>query len=42
MQQHGSKYFAVSQTPPPIPGPREGVYGLNSTYSEYGHVAYQI
>ena len=38
MQQHGSKYFA--HTPPPtLCG---GVKRSNYTFSEHGHVAYQI
>ena len=36
MQQHGSKYFAGRPTPPLPP------WGQNSTFSENGHVAYQI
>ena len=39
MQQHGSKYFA--RIPPPQ-NPRDGTIGRNSTFSEHGHVAYQI
>ena len=35
MQQYISKYFACS--PPPLPS-----IGQNSTFSEHGHVAYQI
>ena len=38
MQQHGSKYFARRQ--PPTLG--MGSIGRNSTFSEYGHAAYEI
>ena len=45
MQQHGRKYFA-HKSPPSIPPPPQtlgmGSIGQNSTFSEYGHVAYQI
>ena len=46
MQQHGSKYFA-RRSPLPIPSPLTltlgmGSMGQNSTFSEHGHVAYQI
>ena len=36
-QQHGSKYFAC-RTPPPLALSK----GQNSTFSEHGHVGYQI
>ena len=41
MQRHGSKYFART---PPYPHPQEGMgsVGQNSTFSDHGHVAYQI
>ena len=39
IQQHGRKYFA--RIPPPQ-NPRDGQIGQNSTFSEHGHVAYQI
>ena len=41
MQQHSSKYSGRRPPPPP---PTLGVEskGLNSTFSEHGHVAYQI
>ena len=41
MQQHDSKYFARR---PPIPHPNLGGWskGLNTTFLEYGHVAYRI
>ena len=54
MQQHGSKYFApppypyspppqyFACRPPPSPTMRMGSVGQNSTFSEHGHVAYQI
>ena len=35
MQQHGRKYY-------PAPDPGIGVKCQNSTFSEHGHVAYQI
>ena len=38
MQQHGSK--CLPSVPPP--DPRGGVKRSNSTFSEHGHVAYQI
>ena len=39
MQQHGSKYFACRPHPLTLGmGPK----GQNSTFSEHGHVAYQI
>ena len=38
MQQHGSKYFARR----PLPDPAVGSIGQKSTFSEQGHVAYQI
>ena len=38
MQHHGSKYFAGR--PPPTLG--RGSIGQTSTFSEHGHVAYQI
>ena len=34
MQQYGSKYFARRPPPPTL--------GRNSTFSDHGHVAYQI
>ena len=40
MQQHGSKYFARRPPIPPTLG--MGSVGQNSTFSEHGHVAYQI
>ena len=40
MQQHGSKYFA--HRPPLLPTLVVGSKGQNSTFSEHGHVAYQI
>ena len=43
MLQHGSKYFARrhhSEAPPTTLG--IGSVGQNSTFSEHGHVAYQI
>ena len=40
MQQHGSKHFAIR--PPTSPDPWEGYTGQNSTFSDHGHVAYQI
>ena len=45
MQQHGSNYFA--RRPPPPPPPPYNPVGIrvkcrNSTFSEHGHVAYQI
>ena len=41
MQQHGSKYFA--RRPPPSPTALGmGFISQNSTFSEYGHVAYQV
>ena len=41
MQQHGSKYFACRRpTNPPTLG--LGSIGQNSTFSQHGHVAYQI
>ena len=39
LQQHGSKYFACIL---PHHHPLDGVKGQNSTFSEHGHVAYQI
>ena len=43
MQQHGSKY-PYPQTSPliPTPDPAVGPIGQKSTFSEHGHVAYQI
>ena len=42
-QQHGSKYFARRlPTPPPDPQPWRWVNSQNSTFSEHGHIAYQI
>ena len=40
MQQHGSKYFASKPTSPTTLG--IGSKGQNSTFSEHGHVAYNI
>ena len=40
MQQHGSTYFACS--PPTYPTLGMGSVGHNSTFSEHGHVAYQM
>ena len=40
MQQHGSKYFV--HRPPPTPDTGVGSNGLNSPFSEHGHVGYQI
>ena len=40
MQQLGSKYFASRPHPTPTLGVRSN--GQNSTFSEDGHVAYQI
>ena len=37
MQQHSSKYFARRPPPPP-----HNNLGPNLTFSEQGHVAYQI
>ena len=42
MQQHGSKYFARRPLPPPPSDPGVGSKGQNSTFSQHGHVAYQI
>ena len=43
MQQHASKYFALGPPPTRPPDPGVGVKkGQNSTFSEHGHVAYQI
>ena len=39
MQQHGSKYCA-SRPPPPTFGVESK--GQTSTFSEHGHIAYQI
>ena len=41
MQQNGNKYFA-RRPPPPPPTLGVGSKGQNSTFSEYGHVAFQI
>ena len=41
MQHHGSKYFADRPLPTPYPLTM-GSMGQNSTFSEHGHVAYQI
>ena len=41
MQHHGSKYFADRPLPTPYPLTM-GSKGQNSTFSEHGHVAYQI
>ena len=41
MQQYASKYFA-RKAPPPTLGSLMGSIGQNSTFSEHGHVAYQI
>ena len=40
MQQHGSKHFACRPLPPTTLG--MGSVGQKSTFSEHGHVAYQI
>ena len=40
MHKHGSEYFACRHPHPP--DPRVGVKRSNSTFSEHGHVAYQI
>ena len=40
MQQHGHTYFACRPPPPLTMG--LGSKGQNSTFSEHGHVAYQI
>ena len=40
MHKHGSKYFACRHPSPP--DPRAGVKRSNTTFSEHGHVAYQI
>ena len=43
MQHHGSKYFAHKPLPIPTPTPLTmGSKAQNSTFSEHGHVAYQI
>ena len=42
MQQHGSKYLPVASPPPPSPDPEDRVKGRILTFSEHGHVAYQI
>ena len=43
MQQHGSKYFVLRPSPPPLsPTLGMGSVGQNSTFSEHVHVAYQI
>ena len=42
MHQHGSKYFARRPPTPPPPHHRMESVGQNSTFSELGHVAYQI
>ena len=41
MQQHGSKYFARRPLPYPQPWGLESL-GQRSTFSEHGHVIYQI
>ena len=41
MQQHGSKYF-LSADPTPTADPGGGSKGQNSTFTEHGHLAYQI
>ena len=38
MQRHGSNYFAID----PHPTLGMGSVGQNSTFSEHGHVAYQV
>ena len=40
MQQHGYKYFARRRLPPQTMG--MGSLGQNPTFSEHGHVTYQI
>ena len=42
MQKHVGKYFARIPLPHPPPTLGMGSVGQNSTYSEYGHVAYQM
>ena len=42
MQQHGKSYFARRPTDPNHSTLGLGSKGQNSTFSEYGHVAYQI
>ena len=42
MQQHGSRYFACRPTSSPDYIHGVGSKGKNSTFSEHGHVAYQI
>ena len=45
MQQRGSRYFARRPPPPPphyIPDPVDGVSRSKFTFSEHGHVIYQI
>ena len=39
MQEYGPKYFSCRA---PSLDPRDGVNRSNSTFSEHGHVAYQI
>ena len=40
MQLHGSK--RIVRRAPYLPNPPKGYTGQNSTFSEHGHVAYQI
>ena len=42
MQQHVSKYFARRPSPAIAPTPGMRPVGQDSTFSEHGHVAYQI
>ena len=41
MNQHCTKYFAC-RPPPPPPTLASGLKGQKSTFSEHGHVTYQI
>ena len=41
MKQHGNKFFVHPSTPPPHV-PRDESKGQKSTFSEHGHIAYQI
>ena len=41
MQQHGSNILPADPSPPP-PHNMDGVNRSNLTFSEHGHVAYQI
>ena len=43
MQQHGSKFFYSENPLQPHPhDPDVGIKRSNSTFSEHGHIAYQI